>query len=156
MIKRKTIKVGDVFQILTSEGVCYGQVIHTHPKYKFVVAIFREFYSKRPLDFAPIVAQTPQLITPFLIQHGVKQGLFTLVDNIPVADQHKAFPIFRGTNNPGEGDETLWWFWDGEKEWRIDRPLIDEEKKYPRKALPSAPMLIEWIENDYRVERDYI
>ena len=65
------------------------------------------------------------------------------------------FPIFRGTNNPNDGDNTLWWFWDGERECRVDRPLTESEKLYPEKALISAPLLIQYIEDGYRVERDY-
>lgn len=156
MLKRKTVKIGDVFQILTSEGVCYGQVINSHAKWKYVVAIFREFFSKEPSDFEAIVSQEPQFITTFLIQHAVRQGLFNLVAHVPVSERLQAFPIFRSTNNLKD-DETLWFFWDGEKEWRDRRPLTDEEKKYPKgPSLPSAPLLVEMIEKNYRVENDYV
>ena len=47
-------------------------------------------------------------------------------------------------------------FWDGEKEWKISRPLSEEEKGYPRLSLPDAPLLLKWIRDDYRVEKDYI
>ncbi|MBO0131598.1 MULTISPECIES: Imm26 family immunity protein [Agrobacterium] len=156
MLQRKTVKIGDVFQILTSEGICYGQVTHTHPKWKFVVAVFRQFFAKEPEDFSSLVCQDPQFITTFLIQDAVRQGLFTLVANVPVSEKLENFPIFRGTNNL-KGDDTLWFFWDGEKEWRVKRPLTNEEKKYPEgPSLPSAPLLIEMIEKNYRVEKDYI
>lgn len=156
VIRRKTVKIGDIFQVLTSEGVCYGQVIHTHPKYAFVIAIFREFFSKAPDSFDELVKSEPQLITTFLIQYAVRQGLFSLVANVPVSDRLKKFPTFRSTNNLHD-DATVWWFWDGDKQWKVDRPLTDEEKKFPRgPSFPSAPLLIERIQNDYRVERDYI
>ncbi|MEZ2126791.1 MULTISPECIES: hypothetical protein [unclassified Sinorhizobium] len=156
MLKRKTVKVGDIFQILTSEGVCYGQVTHTHPKWKFVVAIFREFFSKEPEDFNAVVSKDPQIITTFLIQDAIRQGLFTLVANVPVFDHLRKFPTFRGTNHLN-GDKTVWFFWDGDKEWKVNRPLTDREKRYPEgPSFPSAPLLIEMIEKNYRVERDYI
>ena len=156
MLKRRTVQIGDVFQILSSEGVCYGQVIHTHPKYDFVIAIFREFFSKTPKDFSEIVSKTPQLITTFLIQDAVRGGLFALIANVPVADHLSKFPTFRGTNHLN-GDDTIWRFWNGEREWKIERALTDDEKMYPEgPSFPSAPLLIEWIEKDYRVEREYI
>lgn len=156
MLNRKTVQIGDVFQILTSEGVCYGQVINTNPKWKFVVAVFREFFSKKPDSFEKLVDTEPQIITTFLIQHAVRQGLFTLVAHLPVSEKLIRFPIFRGTNNLN-GDDTIWFFWDGEKEWRVERPLNEDEKKYPKgPSFPSAPLLVEWIENDYCVERDYV
>ena len=156
MLKRKRVKVGDIFQILTSEGVCYGQVINTHSEWDHVIAIFREFFSKHPKNFSDVVNKEPQLITTFLIQYAVRQGLFTLVDNVPVADGLKSFPIFRGTNNLGD-DDTMWFFWNGSEEWKVHRPLTEEEKKYPvGPSFPSAPLLIKRIEQDYRVERDYV
>lgn len=156
MAKSKNIKVGDIFQILTSKGVCYGQIINTHQEWKYIVAIFREFFSKEPSDFTTLVLQEPQLITAFLIDEAVKQGLFKIVDNVPVDSRLSEFPIFRGTNNL-KGDDTIWWFWDGINEWKVDRELTESERKYPEgPTLLSAPLLIELIEKDYRVERDYI
>lgn len=156
MLKRKTVQVGDIFQILTSEGVCYGQVINMNPKWKFVVAVFREFFAKEPDDFEILVKTEPQFITTFLIQDAVRQGLFTLVCNVPVSTHLTKFPVFRGTNNL-KGDDTMWFFWDGQDEWKVHRALTDIEKKYPvGPSLPSAPLLVERIENDYRVERDYV
>lgn len=155
-LQRQTVKVGDVFQILTSEGICYGQVTHTHPKWKFVVAIFREFFTEEPKDFTTVVSKEPQFVTTFLIQDAIRQGLFSLVTNTPVAEHLREFPIFRSTNNL-KGDDTMWFFWAGEKQWKVHRPLTSQEKKYPKgPSLPSAPLLIEKIETDYRVERDYV
>lgn len=156
MLNRKTVKIGDVFQILTSGGVCYGLVTHKHPKWKFVIAVFREFFSVPPEEFSAVVSKEPQFVTTFLIQDAVRQGLFPVVANVPVPDHLAAFPTFRATNNL-QGDETMWFFWSGEAQWKVHRPLTDEEKKFPRgPSLPSAPLLIEMIEKDYRVERDYI
>ncbi len=154
-LTRKTVKIGDIFQILTAEGVCYGQVINTHPQWKFVVAIFREFFSEKPNDFSNVVSKEPQFITTFLLQDAIRQGLFSLVANVPVSEKLSRFPIFRGTNS-FKGDNTIWFFWDGKEEWRVERPLTEDEKKYPEgPSLPSAPLLIEMIERDYRVEREF-
>ncbi|CAN7572829.1 hypothetical protein G6M70_04285 [Agrobacterium tumefaciens] len=156
MLNRKTVKIGDIFQVLTSEGICYGQVTHQHPKWKFVIAIFREFFPKAPKDYTEVVAKEPQFVTTFLIQDAVKQGLFPLVANVAVPEHLVPFPTFRSTNNL-KGDETMWFFWSGEKQWKVHRRLTAEEKKYPRgPSLPSAPLLIEMIEKNYRVEKDYI
>ena len=150
------VKVGDVFQILTSEGICYGQVTHKHPKWKFLVSIFRNFPEQQPADFSEYVSQKPQFVTPFLIQLSVSRGYFAIVGNVPVAEHNAKSVIFRGTNNPGCGAETIWWLNDENGEHRLDRPLTSEELKYPRQALISAPLLLQYIQDDYRVERDYI
>lgn len=156
MTKQQIIKIGDVFQILTSKGICYGQVIHTHPKWKFVIAIFREFFKKEPDDFSKLLNTEPQIITTFLIEDAIQQGLFSLVTNVPVPEHLGIFPIFRATNHLN-GEDTMWFFWNGKEEWKVKRSLSDEELRYPEgPSLPSAPLLLEMIENDYRVERDHI
>ena len=115
MLKRRRVRVGDVFQILTAEGVCYGQLIHTHPKWAYIVAIFREFFDEAPEDFEAVVSKEPQFITAFLVQSMVRGRFFQLVANVPVHPRHREFPIFRGTNNLGSGERTILWFWDGEE-----------------------------------------
>lgn len=155
-VNNHRVKVGDVFQILTREGVCYGQVTHTHPKWKYLVSIFRDFRSKKPDDFAEYVSQEPQFVTPFLIVEAIQRGYFAVVANVAVAPDNAKPITFRGTNNPGCGDQTIWWLIDGNGEQRLDRPLTEMEKRFPDEALISAPLLIEMIEKDYRVERDYL
>ena len=156
VLGRRTVKVGDVFQILTSEGVCYGLVTHTHEKWRFVISVFRDFYTKEPKDFAAVVAGNPQITTVFLIQDAVRAGLFSLVAHVQLPEHLRDFPTFRATNNL-KGDDTLWFFWNGKEEWRIQRPLTEVEKRCPKgPSLPSAPLLLEMIQNDYRVERDHV
>lgn len=92
-----------------------------------IVAIFRVFYNKTPKDFNEVIAHEPQIITLFVIQPAVREGLFSLVAHVPMADHLAEFPIFRGTNNL-KADNIIWYFWDGEKQWRVDRPLTEEEK----------------------------
>ncbi|WP_339112856.1 hypothetical protein [Thioclava sp. GXIMD2076] len=156
VLGRRTVRIGDVFQILTSEGVCYGLVTHSHEKWGFVISVFRDFYDQEPEDFASVVAGSPQITTTFLIQHAVRSGLFALVAHVEVPDHLQDFPTFRGTNNL-KGDDTLWFFWNGKEEWRVQRPLSEAEKRYPEgPSLPSAPLLIEMIQKNYRAELDYI
>ena len=154
-LKRKSVEVGDIFQILTSVGVCYGQAINAHPEYGFIVAVFREFYPKNPKDYEAVAAHEPQFVTPFRLQEAVDRGLLSLVTNVPVHPRNRAFPVFRYREDAG-GVPGAWRFWDGEKEWKIGRPLSEEEKGYPRLSLPDAPLLLKWIRDDYRVEKDYI
>jgi len=153
----KRVSIGDIFQILTSEGVCYGQVLHKHVKWKFVVGVFYDFPAKRPADFTDYVNRVPDYTTLFLINIAVSQGLFSVVGTVPVAPCNATFPTFRGSNNPGQGDATIWFFWDGKREWRASGPLSETEKRYPRgPSLPSAPLFVELIQKQYRVERDFL
>ena len=117
---------------------------------------FPRVFDKTPSDFTEVVKREPQFITAFLLQDAVRQGLFALVDNVPVSQALAKFPTFRSTNNL-RGEDTMWFFWSGEAQWKVHRPLSEEEKKYPKgPSLPSTPLLIQRIEENYRVERDYI
>jgi hypothetical protein len=109
MLTQKTVQAGDVFQILTSEDICYGQVTHTHPEWKFVIAIFREFFSAPPEYLSVVIAKQPQFVTTFLIQDAVRQGLFALIANLPVPERLRQFPIFRSTENSKDG-HAMWFF----------------------------------------------
>jgi len=152
----KRIKIGDVMQILTSKGVSYAQVTHKHREYGHLLRILPGTYEKEPKDFAEVVDQEPQFSAFFPVQSAVNKGFFAIVANAPVAKRNSEFPIFRGTNNLGNGDKTIWWFWDGKNEWKIERPLVEEEKRYPQRGIVSAPLLIQRVEEGYRVDRDYI
>lgn len=35
----KKVKLGDILQVLTSQGVAYAQVTHKHPKFGFLIRI---------------------------------------------------------------------------------------------------------------------
>lgn len=155
MNKNRTVKIGDIFQILSREGICYGQILHKHKKWGYIIGVFRNFFDKEPENFSFVINRKPDFISPFLINIAVSRGYFRIVGHEAISQCNAEFPIFRGTNNPGEGLNTLWWFWDGEREWRVDRPLTEIEKHYPQKSLISAPLLIRYVEDDYRVERDY-
>lgn len=155
MARRAT--VGDIFAILTTNGVCYGQVLHRHEKYRFVVGVFYDFPARQPADFSGYVSRAPDYITTFPIAQAVSRGLFSVVGHATVAPCNAAFPIFRNSNNPGQGDATIWFFWDGNRQWRTTGPLTDEQKRFPRgPTLPSAPMFLELIQRQYRVERDFL
>lgn len=156
MGKRIKVRVGDVFRIETSLGRCYGLVTNTHIKWKFVIAVFRKFFTEDPVDYSFMSTLEPQFRTIFLIQDAARQDLVEVVGHIDVPENLKEFPVFRKSHDH-KNFRPPWFFWDGEMQWRVDRPLSDEEKKYPRgPSLPSFPLLVEWIEKDYRVERDYV
>jgi hypothetical protein len=143
---------GDIFQILTSEGVCYGQMTHRTERHGDVVAIYRRFWAAPPADWAEVVSDTPQFITTFLLTEAVRRRFFAIVGTADIPDAQRPFPTFRGANN-AKAAQPLWFFWDGTTERRVDRPLTPEELTFPEgPSLPSAPLLLDMIQRDWRVE----
>lgn len=158
MLDRKRLRKGDIFQILTQQGVCYGQYLYRDKELDYVTAVFRDFgdpLTGRKDDFDIYVQQEPQFIMGFPLQTAINRGLFALVGNTPVPSHLDKKFIFRSSSNFGS-DNATWWFWDGETTTRIDRPLTEEEKKYPQRSILAAANVLRYIDKNWRVEIDYI
>ncbi|MDD0976808.1 hypothetical protein [Pseudomonas fontis] len=143
----KKVKLGDILQVLTAEGVAYAQVTHKHPEFGFLIRVFPGFHASPPETFASVVEAEPQFSAFFVVQSAVNQGLLAVVGNVPVSPALQAFPTFRARAG-GPGGSL--WLWDGEDETRLERGLSEEEMRYPVRGIISAPLLVERIEKGYR------
>lgn len=56
----KKVKLGDILQVLTSQGVAYAQVTHKHPEFGFLIRVLPEFHNEQPKDFSVVVYGEPQ------------------------------------------------------------------------------------------------
>lgn len=145
----KKVRLGDVLQILTSQGVAYAQVTHKHPEYGFLIRVFPGFHKEQPKDFSVIVKSEPQFSSFFVVQSAVNQGLLAVVANVPIPESLQAFPMFRSRAG-GPGGSL--WLWDGRELFRLEREISSEELKYSTRGIISAPLLVERIEKNYRPE----
>ena len=114
----KKVKLGDILQVLTSQGVAYAQVTHNHPDYGFLIRVFPGFYNKQPKDFSIVVDGEPQFSAFFVVQSAVNQGLLSVVANTPVSEKLQEFPMFRSR---GGGPGGSLWLWDGSELFRLER-----------------------------------
>ena len=65
--------------------------------------------------------------------------------------ENKAFPVFRdGIADPRTEKVAVWWFWDGEKEWRVGK-ITPEQRKMPIRSLWNCKMLVERIEEGWTI-----
>lgn len=145
----KRIKLGDIFQVLTSQGVAYGQVTHKNSEYGHLVRIFHGFHSRPCKDFDQIVNSEVQFSVFFPMQSAVNQGLLSVPGNTEIPVSLQEFPTFRSRNGGAGGSI---WLWNGEKPVRLERDLQQSELKYPTRGIISAPLLVERIEKGYRAE----
>lgn len=143
----KRVKLGDVLQVLTSEGLAYAQVTHKHVDFGFLIRVFPGFNKEAPQDFAAVVADEPQFSTFFPVQAAVTKGLISVVANVPIVPALASFPMFRMC---GGGPGGSLWLWDGLTETMLKRPFTAEEMHYPDRCIISAPMLVQRIEQGYR------
>ncbi|WP_088146782.1 hypothetical protein [Achromobacter denitrificans] len=145
----KRIKLGDVLQIMTSQGVAYAQVTHKHPEFGYLIRVLSGFYDTQPKDFLEIVNCPVQFSAFFVVQSAVNQGLLSVVANVSVPESLQIFPKFRSRNG-GPGGSI--WLWDGGEAIRLERNLSSDEQKISTRGIISAPLLVERIENNYRAE----
>lgn len=145
----KKVKLGDVLQILTSQGVAYAQVTHKHPEFGYLIRVFSGFYDSKPQYFSAVVESPVQFSAFFMVQSAVNQGLLSVAANVPVPESLQAFPTFRSRNG-GSGGSI--WLWSGNESIKLERNLSFEEQKYPTRGIISAPLLVERIEKHYRAE----
>ncbi len=145
----KRIKLGDVLQIMRSQGVAYAQVTHKHPEFGYLIRVLSGFYDTQPKDFSEIVNCPVQFSAFFVVQSAVNQGLLSVVANVSVPESLQIFPKFRSRNG-GPGGSI--WLWDGGEAIRLERNLSSDEQKISTRGIISAPLLVERIENNYRAE----
>jgi len=63
----KKIKLGDILQVLTSQGVAYAQVTHKHPEFGFLIRVFPGLHNEHPKDFSVFVDSEPQFSAFFVV-----------------------------------------------------------------------------------------
>lgn len=160
-IKRIRKKIGDVIEILTSKGLAYVQYTHEHtklPKWGSLIRILQGFYDIRPSqkELVELVKKPHRFRTFCPVYYGINTGDWKLVGNFPVPEFAQKFPIFKlSTALPGEDPlEKTWWLWDGEKEWKVGKLSLEEQKKYPLQKICNDTALIENIETAKSLGRE--
>lgn len=145
----KRVKLGDIIQILTSEGISYAQLSHINKEYGYLIRVFEGKYGRIPEDWMEVVSRPVQFSAFFPLQSAVNHSLLAVVGNCVIPEAIASFPTFRARNGERGGSV---WLWDGNASTTLDRPLREEEQSYPVEGIISAPLLIDRIEKGYRPE----
>lgn len=145
----KKLKIGDIVEIATSKGLCYAHYTHQHPTYGSVIRVFGEFYEHRPSNTSSLIHGEPKFTCLFLLRNSIKNGDFTIVGNEDLTENLRIFPIFRaGMASPATGKVEKWWFWDGDKEWKVGE-LTEEQWNMPIRGVWNDIMLLDRIESGW-------
>jgi hypothetical protein len=148
------VKLGDIIEIRTPGGVAYAQYINRHRMYGALLRVFSTLHKARPAKVQLILNDDVQFVCFFPLQAAVNQDIVTPVGNAPVPPDAAAMPVFRnGVMDPDTGKVAVWWFWDGENEWKVGA-LTDEQKKMPILGCWNDTFLIERIVSGWRPEND--
>lgn len=147
------IKFGDIFEIPTPKGLAYGQYLLRHKEYGALVRMFSRFHDRRPSNLRETIGDV-QFICFFPLQAAVNRDIVTIVGNAPIPKEASTLPTFRtGVVDPTTGKVALWWFWDGEKEWRVGA-LTPEQRYMPMRGIWNDTLIIERLVEGWRAEND--
>jgi hypothetical protein len=110
----KRIRVGDVVEVATSNGLAYAQVSHIHREersaYGPLLRVLPGLFLKRPAQLAELVSQDATVLMFCALSAAVRNGICEIVDNVPVPEKYREFPVFRTTDDPA-GIAGNWAFW---------------------------------------------
>jgi hypothetical protein len=150
----KQVRIGDILEIPTSKGLAYAHYTHQHPTHGGLIRLFEAVLENRPSDFSEL-ANGPVRFSTFLpVAAAVKRRVFKVVGHEVVAPHNQPFPIFRnGIADPKTKKVSVWWFWDGEREWKVGQ-ITPEERKMPIVGVWNATLLVERIEAGWTPSND--
>lgn len=150
----KRVQIGDIIEIPTAKGLAYAQYTHQHPTHGGLIRVFDTLFENRPGDFSKLVAGPVRFSTFFPVRAAINRSIFQIVGHENVAPHNQSFPIFRnGIAEPTTKKVAVWWFWDGEREWKVGE-ITPEQRKMPIAGVWNDTMLVERIEAGWTPSND--
>jgi hypothetical protein len=144
-VPRTKPKFGDVYEIVTPDGLAYMQYTHESPRFGSLIRVLPDVFETRPDDLEALASRKERFNAFFPLEAASKQGIAELAGTAPVPEEAREFPTFRsGRRNPDTGEFGTWWLWDGEDEWRVDE-LTDEQRDLSPRGIVNDTRLIERI-----------
>jgi hypothetical protein len=151
---KKPPRIGDLIEIPTANGLAYAQYTHQHAQFGALIRVFDNLCATKPENLESIVEGSVRFSTFFPLKAAIHQDIFKIVAHCDVAKSNRSFPIFRaGIIDPKTKKVSVWWLWDGEKEWQIG-DLTPEQRKLPIRGIWNDKMLVQRIEEGWRPEKD--
>ena len=150
----KRVQIGDVIEVPTANGLAYAQYTHQHPTHGGLIRVFDALFQNRPSDLSALVKGPVRFSTFFPVAAAIKRGLFNVVGHDEIASHNQPFPVFRNGNaDPKTKKVGAWWFWDGEKEWKVGE-ISPEQRKMPIVGVWNDTLLVERIETGWTPSND--
>jgi len=148
------LKIGDIVEIKTRNGLSYAQYTHRHKQYGALLRVFGNFCDTRPNDFSELVKNKEKFMCFFPLGAAVNRGIVSIVGNVAPPLEAQKFPIFRsGIVDPVTRKVAIWWLWDGEDAWRVGE-LTAEQRKLSIRGVWNDTLLIQRIESGWTPETD--
>jgi len=149
------VRIGDLIEIQTHKGLFYAQYTHDDPDYGELIQVCKTCFRKRP-NLIDIAIEDVGIITFFPLNAAIRMEIFTVIGNIDVPEELRAFPVFRVRGYMDKhGTVKQWKFWNGKNTWPIAwlTELTEEQKKLPIRGSWNDTLLIERLQEGWTPEQ---
>lgn len=119
-----------------------------------MIRVFDALFENRPPGFSELVNGPVRFSTFFPVAAAIKRAVFKVVGHENIAANNQSFPIFRnGIADAKTNKVAVWWFWDGEREWKVGT-ISQAQRKMPIVGVWNDTLLIERIEAGWTPSND--
>lgn len=147
-------KLGDVFEIETKFGFAYFQFTNKNKLMGSLIRVFPNKFNLQEGEIKDLVNSKTNFLIFFPVSAAEKQGIIKKILHAPIPDHASTIPLFRnGVPDSDTRKVSDWWFWDGEKSWKVGS-ISDEQRKMPILESWNDTMLIKRIEEGWLPEKD--
>ncbi|MCI0571579.1 MAG: hypothetical protein L0Y66_12555 [Myxococcaceae bacterium] len=148
------VKVGDVLEIPTPEGLAYAQYVGKHPEYGDAIWVVPKVFEKRPGDLRAVFEGESGYLTFYPVRAAVTQGLVGGVAPLPVTPGRSIPPTLRRAGARAAGGRVLTWVISTGPEEVVRKELSETEARIPIAAIWNHELLQQRITQGWRPERE--
>ena len=145
------IKIGDVFEVNTSKGKAYIHYVCNDKEIGELIRVLPGLFTEDLINLEELVSLKERYCVYFPLSFGYKKGLIKRVDNFSIEKYEK--PQFMRSEHNIRG-EFLGWHIVSTDSWerKLVKELTEEQKKYSPWGVWNDTLLIERLENDWKLE----
>ncbi len=143
------LKPGDIFEIETQNGSAYFQFVLNHNIYGSLIRVFHDIGKKNNEELKTLVQKKSNFLAFFPLSSALRKKIVVFKTNSSIPPSEEAMPLFKaGVVNPDTNKVSVWWLWDGVKEWKYDGDK-KEIKDYPIRGIWNDTLLKDRIVNKW-------
>lgn len=150
----RRIKIGDVFEIKTSEGKGYLQYVFANKTIGELIRVFPQQYSEDFGEVSSVIKSEDYYFVYFPLKAALKQELVQFVHNFSIPSEVKLPDQMRARNVDKDGNFVSWQIVDYSTWQRTNvKELSPSDKKLSPWGTWNDTLLVERIEEGWKPEK---
>lgn len=156
-VARKRIRLGDVVEVQTPQGLAYLQYTAKHPRLGDTIRVLPGLFAHRP-EPAELTSLAKQegYFTFYPVGAAVRHHLVEIVDTFSIPPNLASPPLLlRSGGMTPDGKVVSWRIVDDTKEILVRRELTAEERRIPRASIWNHEYLVQRLAEQWRPEHEH-